>query len=114
MTLDGGTLYAAGSGQSGQQAKGKAAQYQLAGTKGLASTAITGYDSGTIVAVHSPGKAPSKLVNGTIQNAASIVCNNLPLGNTLPTTNQPTTLGGPIANPGQSTDAGLSNNPEHE
>jgi len=114
MALDGAILYQRGTNQPGQQPNGRSAQYQLSGKNGLASTQITPYDSGSIVAVHGPGKAPGKLVNGTIQNATDLVCNSSPLGNTLTSSNQPTSLGVPIVNPAQAASAGLSLSPEHE
>ena len=82
------TIYAAGSGQSGQQTKGVAAQYQLDGTNGnaeLSSTSIqpgggpsgvTPYDSGNILGHIQPGGAGKKLVDGTIQRSVSLIADS--------------------------------------
>jgi hypothetical protein len=112
MALNGATLVKRGTGAAGEQPNGIAAQYQLAGTKGLASTAIMPYDSGNIMGHVNPGKPAAKLVNGTIQNATDLICNNQPLGNTLPAV----TGSGLVAseNPVQTQTAGLSLAASHE
>lgn len=86
------TVYAAGSGQSGQQVQGVAAQYQLDGTDGVSElsstsinpsggpTGVTPYDSGTILGTTPPGKAGLKLVNGTVQRAASLISDSTVAG----------------------------------
>jgi len=90
-------LYAAGSGQVGQQVQGVVAQYQLDGTNGtseLSATSInpsggpsgvTPYDSGTILGTVPPGKPGLKLVDGTVQRASSIIADSTAgaLGNAL-------------------------------
>jgi hypothetical protein len=116
MSLDGGTLEPAGSGVSGTQVKGITQQYQLAGTNANldTSTAITPYDSGNILGHQNPGKTAEKLVSGVIQRSTSLLCNNSPLGNTLPSSNRPTTLGDPLVNTAQTAVAGLSLSPAHE
>jgi len=95
---------------------GKVAQYQLSGTAGLASTAITPYDSGTILGTVPPGKAGIKLVSGVIQNAADLTVT--PVGNDsqnfLSCTSQPQASGDPIENSAQHASAGLSLAPQHE
>ena len=84
--MSGAALYAVGSGQSGQNTQGVVAQYQadaIVGTSELSSTSIqpsggptgvTGYDSGNITGHVQPGGAGSKLVDGTIQRASSLIC----------------------------------------
>ena len=114
MALDGAVLVKRGNGSSGEQPNGIAAQYQLAGTKGLASTSITPLDSGNILGTIPPGKPGLKLTNGTIQNATDLIANNQPLGNTLPSSNRPQAQGDPVVNNSQITSNGLSNNPQHE
>jgi len=84
--MAGAKIYSNGGAQAGQQIAGVAAQYQLDGTNGnaeLSSTSIqagggpsgiTPYDSGNILGTVPPGKAGLKLVNGTIQRAAQLIC----------------------------------------
>jgi hypothetical protein len=114
MALDGATLVKRGSAAAGEQPNGIVAPYQLSGEDGLASTAITPYDSGTILGTVPPGKAGIKLVSGVIQNATDLICNVSPLGNTLTSANRPQDLGDPIVNTAQAASAGLSLAPEHE
>lgn len=117
MANDGALLVKRGNGTSGEQPNGIAAQYQLSGTAGLASTSITPYDSGTILGTVPPGKAGIKLVSGVIQNATDLICNSNPLGNTLTSTAGIGANGEPlipVVNPAQLASAGLSLSPEHE
>jgi hypothetical protein len=120
------TIYAAGSGQSGQQTKGVTAQYQLDATNGnaeLSSTSIqpgggpsgiTPYDSGTILGHVQPGGAGKKLVDGTIQRSASLIADSTPgvVGNAV----QPTAGVGLVPTPPVSSGQakGLSSSPEAE
>lgn len=112
MSLDGATLYARGSGQSGEQPNGKAEQYQKAGT--TTGTNIHPYDSGNILGTVPPGKPGIKLTDGTVQRASDLLANNQPLGNTLTSSNRPTTLGDPLVNVAQAASAGLSLAPQTE
>lgn len=119
-------LYAAGSGQAGQQVQGVVAQYQLDGTNGTSElsatsinpsggpTGVTPYDSGTILGTVPPGKAGLKLVDGTVQRAASIISDSTPgvVGNAL----QPTAGVGLTPTPptGSNPADGLSQAPNRE
>ena len=110
MANDGATLVKRGSAVAGEQPNGVVAQYQLAGTN---SAAVIGpYDSGTILGTTPPGKAGIKLISGVVQNATDLICNNAPLGNTLPSS---TGVGlTPTRNVAQEASAGLSLAPQHE
>ena len=74
--MSGATLEPAGSGVAGTQTKGITQQYQLSGTHSATSTstAITPYDSGTILGTTPPGKAGIKLVSGVIQRSNQLLC----------------------------------------
>ena len=129
MANDGATLEARGVNSSGT---GRAAnftgdttelgmvkQYQKAGTTDTSSTNTIGpYDSGTILGTVPPGKSGLKLVSGVIQNATNMICNDSPLGNTLPSTASEVTstvgTGVPAVNTAQDPANGLSLSPEHE
>ena len=120
------TIYAAGSGQSGQQTQGVVAQYQLDGTNGTAElsatsvqpgggpSGITPYDSGTILGHVQPGGAGKKLVDGTIQRASSLIADSTSgvVGNAVQPTAGIGLLPIPPASSGQS--KGLSSSPEGE
>ena len=96
---------------------GAVAQYGLSATAGLASTAITPYDSGTILGTVPPGKAGIKLVSGVIQNATTPMTVT-PAGtdpqNFLSSTAQPQRSGDPTVNAAQVVSAGLSLGPQTE
>jgi hypothetical protein len=104
MSLDGALLIS--------RKTGGVAQYQKEGT--TTGAAIGPYDSGTILGTVPPGKPGIKLVDGTIQHATNLVCNNNPLGNTLPSSNQPQVDGDPQVNAAQVYSAGLSLAPQTE
>ena len=124
MALDTAVLYARGTGAAGEQPNPVVAQYQKTAIDGAASTAIHGLDTSrqvtlggpvlTILGTTPPGKAGITLTRSVIQNSTDLVCNSNPLGNTLASSNRPTTLGDPIVNPAQSEAAGLSLSPETE
>jgi len=125
MALDGATLVKRGTGAAGEQPNPVAAQYQKTATAGLASTAITplatnkqmvlGGPVMNITGHQQPGNPVAKpLIDGVIQNATDLLANESPLGNTLPSSNQPTTQGVPVQNVAQAQSAGLSLSPEHE
>ena len=124
MALDGAVLYARGSAQAGEQPNPVVAQYQKTAIDGAASTAIHGLDTSkqvtlggpvlTILGTTPPGKSGITLTRSVIQNSTDLVCNSNPLGNTLASSNRPTTLGDPIVNPAQSEAVGLSLSPETE
>src|SRR5208282_3099387 len=120
------TIYAAGSGQTGQQTKGVVAQYQLDGINGNAersstsiqpgggASGITPYDSGTILGHVQPGGAGKKLVDGTIQRASSLIADSTSgvVGNAVQPTAGVGLIPTPPASSGQS--KGLSSSPEGE
>ena len=122
MSLDGATLVARGSAVAGEQANGIAQQYELAGT--VAVTNIPPTDNSmqvilngpvmNVIGTVPPGKPGVTQIKGVIQRATDLICNTLPLGNTLPSSNQPTVLGVPIENAAQSVTAGLSLAANHE
>ena len=125
MSLDGAVLYARGSAQAGEQPNPVAAQYQKTAVDGAASTAITPLSTdgkqmvlgGPVVHITGhvqPGGAGTTLIDGTVQNATDLVSNISPLGDTLTSSNRPTTLGDPIVNPAQVETAGLSLAPQTE
>ena len=126
MALDGAVLVARGSGDPGEQPNPVIAQYQVSAVDGLASTAITPLSTngkqmvlgGPVVHIsghQQPGNpTPKPLIEGVIQNATDLLANESPLGNTLPSSNQPTTQGVPVQNVAQAQSAGLSLSPEHE
>jgi hypothetical protein len=82
------TVEANGGAASGQQKAGVVAQYQVDGKLGVAersstsinpgggASGVTPYDSGTILGTVPPGKPGLKLVNGTIQRAAALICDS--------------------------------------
>jgi hypothetical protein len=113
MALNGTLLIERETANAGAQVAGDAEVYQKSGTVGISAN-IHPYDSGTILGTVPPGKPGIKLVDGTIQSATKLVCNNGPLGNTLTSSNQPTALGDPIVNPAQVASAGLSLAPQTE
>jgi len=112
------TLEPAGSGVAGVQPKGITQQYQLAATNANldTSTAITPYDSGTILGTVPPGKAGLKLVSGVIQRSSQLLCSSAAgvVGNALVSANRPTNLGDPIPPTGSFPADGLSQAPNHE
>ncbi|MGA2886144.1 MAG: hypothetical protein ABSE80_13500 [Halobacteriota archaeon] len=122
MSLDGATLYRRGSAEPGEQPNGIAAQYQLSAVKGLASTAIHGIATNAqqtlggpvlnITGHVQPGGAGKPLIEARIQDATDLVCNNGPLGNTLPSTAGEGLV--PVQNTAQDPTAGLSLSPQHE
>ena len=112
MANDGATLVRRGSSQPGEQPNGISAQYQVSGVLGSASTAVHGYDSGNIIGHVQPGGAGEKLVQSRIQDATDLICNSLPLGNTLTSTAGVGLI--PIVNPAQTEAAGLSLAPQTE
>ena len=122
MSLDGATLVARGSAVAGEQANGIAQQYEKAGI--TAGTDIHPTDNSkqvilngpvmTVIGTVPPGKAGITQIRGVIQQATDLICNNLPLGNTLPSSNQPTVQGIPIENAAQAVTAGLSLAANHE
>jgi hypothetical protein len=111
MANNGALLISRATVNAGAQVAGIAAQYQKQGTVGTTAN-IKGYDSGNILGTVPPGKPGIKLVDGTIQNATKLVCNNSPLGNTLPSTAGKGLV--PTVNVAQAASAGLSLAPEHE
>jgi hypothetical protein len=112
MALDGALLISRKTANAAAQPAGDVAQYGLEGT--TVGAAIGPYDSGTILGTVPPGKPGIKLVSGQIQHATKLVCNNNPLGNTLPSSNQPTIDGDPRVNAAQLDSAGLSLAPQTE
>jgi hypothetical protein len=112
MSLDGALLISRKTANAAAQTAGDVTQYGLEGTK--VGAAIGPYDSGTILGTVPPGKPGIKLVDGTIQHATKLVCNNNPLGNTLPSSNQPQVDGDPQVNAAQVYSAGLSLAPQTE
>jgi hypothetical protein len=110
---DGALLISRATANAGAQIAGEAAQYQKSGVVGNSAN-IHPYDSGTILGTVPPGKPGIKLVDGTVQHATKLVCNSLPLGNTLTSSNQPTASGDPTVNPAQVASAGLSLSPQTE
>jgi len=59
-----------------------------------------------------PGGAGKPLIEARIQDATDLVCNNGPLGNTLPSTAGEGLV--PVQNTAQDPTAGLSLSPQHE
>jgi hypothetical protein len=120
-------LYAAGSGQAGQQVQGVVAQYQLDGINGtseLSATSInpsggpsgvTPYDSGTILGTVPPGKAGLKLVDGTVQRASQLLADGTAgvVGNALVSTFSSLNTD-PTPSPGSQPADGLSQAPNRE
>ena len=110
-------LTAAGAGVAGQQTAGIVQQYQKAGTASAVdtSTGITPRDSGNIVIQTSPGKAPGKQTDGTVQRRSQIVADGTKgaVGNALTSTYA---VGGgiPTKPAGSSASDGLSQAPQHE
>ena len=80
-------LQPAGSGLAGAQPTGITQQYQLTATHSNTdlSTAITPYDSGTILGTTPPGKSGIKLVSGVVQRSSQLLCDATPgvVGNAL-------------------------------
>src|SRR5271166_4002222 len=111
------TLEPAGSGVAGVQPKGITQQDQLAATNANldTSTAITPYDSGTILGTVPPGKAGLKLVSGVVQRASQLLCDSTAgvVGNSLvPTFSSLHT--DPTPPTGSQPADGLSQAPNHE
>jgi hypothetical protein len=111
----------AGSQISGQQVQGIVRQYQASGInqEGNSLDTITPYDSGTILGNCPPGKPAEKLVSGTVQRAAQIVCSgNMAdgvTGNCAGSTLDLSTNGEPPTPPtGSTAGDGLSMAPQHE
>lgn len=106
-----------GAAASGQQPRGIVQQYQLAATASNVdtSTGITPRDTGNILGTVPPGKAGLKLVDGTVQRAAQLICDATSgaVGNALVpsfnTSNNP-----PVAPTGTLPSDGLSSFPGRE
>jgi hypothetical protein len=109
-------LEPAGSGVAGVQPKGITQQYELSATHSNVntSTAITPYDSGTILGTVPPGKAGIKLVSGVIQRSTQIKADGTAgvIGNTLTCTSGIGLV--PTPPVGSTAADGLSQAPEHE
>ena len=131
MALDGASLEARGVNSSGTvptagaNANGIVKQYQKAGTTDATAVDTIGptdsYSRITlggpvmhIIGTVPPGQPGIRQISGTIQRATNLISNTLPLGNTLPSSDQPTTSGDPIVNAAQLASAGLSLAPQHE
>jgi len=108
---DGALLISRTTANAGAQVAGEAAQYQKSGVVGNSAN-IHPYDSGTILGTVPPGQPGIKLVDGTVQHATKLVCNNQPLGNTLTSTTGVGLI--PTVNPAQVASAGLSLSPQTE
>ena len=128
MALDGALLITRETVNAGAQVAGIVAQYQKSGVVGTTavihpadtSMQVTlGGPKLTIIGTVPPGKPGITQISGQAQHATKLVCNNQPLGNTLPSTASqgvpPVSTGNPpTVNAAQVTSAGLSLSPEHE
>lgn len=106
-----------GSGVAGVQPQGIVQQYQLAATHSNVdtSTAITPYDSGTILGHVQPGGSGEKLVSGVIQRATQIKADATAgnVGNALVSTYSTANVD-PVPPTGSHAADGLSQAPQHE
>jgi len=131
MSLDGASLEARGVNSSGTiptagaNANGMVKQYMKAGTADTTSTDTIGpADSFSqitlggpvmhVIGTVPPGQAGLRQISGAIQRATNLVSNNSPLGNTLPSSNQPQVDGDPTVNSAQLDSAKLSLASQHE
>ena len=114
--MAGATLEPNGAGVAGQQPAGIVQQYQLAGTHSAVdtSTAITPYDSGTILGHQNPGQTAEKLVSGVVQRASTLLCDGTAgnLGNALVCVSGQGVV--PTPPTGSHAVDGLSQAPQHE
>jgi hypothetical protein len=131
MSLDGASLEARGVNSSGTvpvagaNANGRVKQYQKAATTDTNSVdtigpadsfsqIVIGGPTMHVIGTVPPGKAGIRQISGAIQRATNLVSNTGPLGNTLPSSNQPQVDGDPIVNSAQLDSAKLSLSPQHE
>ena len=114
--MAGAILKPAGDTTAGVQVKGITQQYQLAATHSAVdtSTAITPYDSGTILGHQNPGQTAEKLVSGVVQRASTLLCDGTAgnLGNALVCVSGQGVV--PTPPTGSHAVDGLSQAPQHE